>query len=91
MMRGGGVQLWDDMRNENATFQMSHVVPLWGRSRMRENRVAVARRGRGSLAQLSPKMSVIRGTDGGAAHCCYEHEGPTLSIPVRFLRATASM
>jgi len=26
-------------------------------------------------------MSVIRGAGGGAAHCCYEHEGPTLSIP----------
>ena len=43
------------------------------------------------LGAASPKISLIRGAGGGAAHCCYEHEGPTLSIPVRFLRATALM
>jgi len=41
------------------------------------------------LGAVSPFLSLIRGADGGAAHCCREHEGPTLSIPVRFLRATA--
>jgi hypothetical protein len=41
------------------------------------------------LGAVSPFLSLIRGADGGAAHCLYEHEGPTLSIPVRFLRATA--
>ena len=41
------------------------------------------------LGAVSPFLSLIRGADGGAAHCRYEHEGPTLSIPVRFLRATA--
>ncbi len=58
---------------------------------MRENRA----RGRSpksiQLGAASPKISLIQGADGGAAHCCYEHEGPTLSIPVRFLRATAFM
>ena len=43
------------------------------------------------LGAASPKISLIRGADGGAAHCCYEHEGPTLFHPVRFLRATASL
>src|ERR1700739_514377 len=33
------------------------------------------------LGAASPKISLIRGTDGGAAHCCYEHEGPTLFHP----------
>jgi hypothetical protein len=37
------------------------------------------------LGAVSPFLSLIRGADGGAAHCCREHEGPTLSIPVRFL------
>jgi hypothetical protein len=41
------------------------------------------------LGAVSPFLSLIRGADGGAAHCCREHEGPTLFIPVRFLRATA--
>jgi hypothetical protein len=42
-------------------------------------------RGRSYLAQASPYSSLIRGADGGAAHCGYEHEGPTLiPIPVRF-------
>ena len=31
------------------------------------------------------------GSQWWAAHCRLEHEGPTLSIPVRFLRATAFM
>src|SRR6478752_1971160 len=26
-------------------------------------------------------MSLIRGADGGAAHCCHEHEGPRLFHP----------
>ena len=52
---------------------------------------AVACRGRRFLAQLSPLFSLIQGADGGAAHCRYEHEGPTLSIPFRFLRAVALM
>jgi hypothetical protein len=38
-----------------------------------------------------PEDKFDPGSRGGAAHCCYEHEGPTLSIPVRFLRATALM
>ena len=42
---------------------------------------AVARRGRSFLALVSPYISLIRGADGGAAHCCHEHEGPTLSFP----------
>jgi len=42
---------------------------------------AVARRGRSFLAPVSPYISLIRGADGGAAHCCHEHEGPTLSFP----------
>src|SRR6187431_2591090 len=33
------------------------------------------------LGAASPKISLIRGTDGGAAHCCHEHEGPTLFHP----------
>src|SRR6478752_10876375 len=33
------------------------------------------------LGAASPKISLIRGADGGAAHCCYEHEGPTLFHP----------
>jgi len=43
------------------------------------------------LGAASPKISLIQGADGGAAHCCYEHESPTLFHPVRFLRATASL
>ena len=33
------------------------------------------------LGAASPKISLIRGADGGAAQCCYEHEGPTLFHP----------
>ena len=33
------------------------------------------------LGAVSPYLSLIRGADGGAAHCCYEHEGPTLFHP----------
>ena len=64
--------------------------PLRGRPRMRENRVR-------SLAEVDPawrsepEEKFDPGADGGAAHCCYEHEGPTLFHPVRFLRATASL
>ena len=32
------------------------------------------------MAQVSPYISLIRGADRGAAHCCHEHEGPTLFI-----------
>ncbi len=30
---------------------------------------------------MSPFLSLIRGAGGGAAHCRYEHEGPTLFHP----------
>ena len=43
---------------------MSHVVPLWGRSRMRENRGAVARRGRGFLAPPCPQIVVTDASVG---------------------------
>src|SRR4029077_5581018 len=33
------------------------------------------------LGAVSPLLSLIRGADGGAAHCCREHEGPTLFHP----------
>src|SRR3981189_1413643 len=33
------------------------------------------------LGAASPKISLIRGTDGGAAHCCHEHEGSPLFHP----------
>ena len=33
------------------------------------------------LGAVSPFLSLIRGADGGAAHCRYEHEGPTLFHP----------
>src|SRR4029077_15931310 len=32
------------------------------------------------LGAVSPFLSLIRGADGGAAHCRYEHEGPTLDL-----------
>ena len=33
------------------------------------------------LGAVSPFLSLIRGAGGGAAHCRYEHEGPTLFHP----------
>ena len=75
---------------EPATFRFSVMWSRWGRPRMRENRVR-------SLAEVELSwrrgalFSLIRGAGSGAAHCCHEHAGPTLFIPVRFLRATASL
>ena len=43
------------------------------------------------LGAGEPFFSLIRGAGSGAAHCCHEHKGPALFIPVRILWATASL
>jgi hypothetical protein len=55
---------------------------------MRENRVRSLAEVGGSW-RSEPVFEFDPGSRWWAAHCLYEHEVPTLSIPVRFLRATA--
>jgi hypothetical protein len=55
--------------------------PLWG-TRAHAGKSGGGRSPRSfQLGAASPKISLIRGAGGGAAHCCYEHEGPTLFHP----------
>ena len=42
----------------------------------------VTRPRRAMLAQARPLVSLTLGAASGAAHCCHEHEGPPLLVPV---------
>jgi hypothetical protein len=79
-LRATACQLAAPEERRGGPINYSASWPLRGAPHAGKSGV-VARRGRCFLAQLSPLFSLIRGADVGAAHCRYEHEGPTLSHP----------